>query len=124
MTQSYYGLLGDSDFRFFPEVHMSTRLPQLQQLLEKSPNDTFLLYAIAMEHKKSGDTRSSLAYFDKVIHQDPGYCYAYHQKGLLLESAGDAEGAKAAYHQGIAAADKKGDHHAKEEIAAALSMLE
>ena len=103
---------------------MSTRLPQLQQLLEKSPNDTFLLYAIAMEHKKMGDTRDSLAYFDKVIHVDSGYISAYHQKGLLLESAGDAEGAKAAYHQGMEAAQKKGDLHARDEIAALLKMLE
>jgi tetratricopeptide (TPR) repeat protein len=103
---------------------MPSRLPQLQQLLEKTPNDAFLLYAIAMEHRKTGDIRLALEYFDKVIHQDPLYCVAFHQKGLMLESAGDPEGAKAAYHQGIISADQKGDHHAKEEIAAALAMLE
>jgi tetratricopeptide (TPR) repeat protein len=102
----------------------SDRLEKLQKLLEQSPGDTFLLYAIAMEHKKSGNSAAALEYFDKVILHDWGYCYAYHQKGLLLESLGKTEEAKTAYRQGIDAAEKKQDHHAREEIAAALSMIE
>jgi tetratricopeptide (TPR) repeat protein len=102
----------------------SERLGKLQQLLEKSPGDTFLLYAIAMEHKKAGDSGAALEYFDRVILHDWGYCYAYHQKGLLLESLGKVEEAREAYKRGIEAAGKKGDLHAQEEIAAALSMIE
>ncbi len=102
----------------------SDRLDKLQKLLEKSPGDTFLLYAMAMEHKKSGNSAAALEYFDQVILHDWGYCYAYHQKGLLLESLGKTEEAKAAYRHGIDAATKKNDHHAREEIAAALQMVE
>jgi len=100
------------------------RLQKLQQLLDKSPGDTFVLYAIAMEHKKAGEAAAAVEYFDKVIQLDWGYCYAYHQKGLTLEGAGDLAGAKAAYRQGIEAATRKADHHAKEEIAATLAMIE
>ena len=102
----------------------SDRLRQLQQMLEKSPEDTFLLYGIAMEHKKAGDAERAVEYFDRVIRLDPGYCYAYHQRGLVHENTGDVEGAKQSYRDGVAAAMRKGDAHAQGEIQAALDMIE
>jgi Flp pilus assembly protein TadD len=102
----------------------SERQQKLQALLEKSPGDTFLLYAMGMEHRKSGDAARAVEFFDRVIQHDWGYCYAYHQKGQALESTGDMEGAKAAYLAGIDAATRKGDAHAKEEISAALAQIE
>jgi Tfp pilus assembly protein PilF len=102
----------------------SDRLRQLQQMLEKSPRDTFLLYGIAMEHKKAGEVAPALENFDRVIELDPGYCYAYHQRGLLHESAGDVEAAKRSYREGVEAARRKGDAHAQGEIQAALDMVE
>jgi Flp pilus assembly protein TadD len=101
-----------------------SRLEKLKLMLEKSPGDTFLLYALALEHRKSGDTKAALEFLDKVIQHDWGYCYAYHQKGLTMESMGDLEGARRAYRQGIDAAARKGDRHAGEEITAALAMIE
>jgi tetratricopeptide (TPR) repeat protein len=101
-----------------------SRLDKLRTMLEKSPGDTFLLYAIALEHRKSGDAKSAMEYLDKVIQHDWGYCYAYHQKGQLLESTGDLPAAREAYRQGIDAAARKGDQHAGQEIAAALAMIE
>jgi Tfp pilus assembly protein PilF len=102
---------------------MSDRLAQLLKMLEREPRDTFLLYGIALEHKKVGDAPRAIEFLDKVIAIDPGYCYAYHQKGLVHESAGDTESAKGAYRDGVAAAQKKGDEHARQEIATALEML-
>jgi Tfp pilus assembly protein PilF len=99
-------------------------MDKLKAMLEKSPGDTFLLYAVALEYRKTGDAKSAVEYLDKVILHDWGYCYAYHQKGSILESNGDAEGAKQAYRQGIDAATRKGDEHARQEIAAALAMIE
>ena len=103
---------------------VSERLEKLQKMLEREPNDTFLLYGIAMEHKKANDAAAALDFLDRVTRLDPGYCYAYHQKGLLHESQGDADAAKQAYREGILAAIKKGDDHARGEIEAALSMID
>jgi len=100
------------------------RLQKLQQLLEKSPADTFLLYGIALEYKKGGELQRALEYLDRVIQLDWGYCYAYHQKGLTCEALGDVDAAKQAYQAGIDAATRKGDAHARDEIGAALSMIE
>lgn len=93
-------------------------------MLDRDPADTFLLYGIALEHKKLGDHAAAIEYLDKVIALDPGYCYAYHQKGLTYESLDEIESAKAAYRAGVAAARQKGDAHAQGEIEAALQMIE
>jgi Flp pilus assembly protein TadD len=101
-----------------------SRLEKLRLMLEKSPGDTFLLYALALEYRKNGDAKSALEFLDQVIQHDWGYCYAYHQKGLTMESMGNVEGARQAYRQGIDAAARKGDRHAQEEITAALAVIE
>jgi Tfp pilus assembly protein PilF len=102
----------------------SERLTKLMAMLERQPTDTFLLYGIALEHKKLGDARVALEYLDRVLKLDPNYCYAYHQKGLVHESQGDLDAAKQAYQDGIAAATRTGDLHAKGEIEAALELVE
>jgi tetratricopeptide (TPR) repeat protein len=99
-------------------------MQQLQQMLQKEPNDTFLLYGLALEFKKANDFQHALEYLDRVIGLDGGYCYAYHQKGMIHESAGNVDAAKIAYKQGIAAAAKKGDQHARQELEAALEVIE
>jgi len=103
---------------------VNDRLAKLSKMLEREPTDTFLIYGLALEHKKLGHTDEALKLLDRVIALDPGYCYAYHQKGLAFESAGDNESAKSAYRAGIDAAKQKGDAHAQGEIEAALSMIE
>jgi len=103
---------------------VSERLQKLLTMLEKEPKDAFLLYGVGMEYKKADDFPRALEYLRKVVQIDSGYCYAYHQQGLIHEAAGDVEAAKAAYRDGIAAARKKGDAHAQGEIEAALAMIE
>ena len=103
---------------------MSDRMHQLQQMLKRQPDDPFLLYGLAMEYKKASDLELALQYLDRVLQKDPNYCYAYYQRGLVHESLGKPEDAKRAYREGINAADRSGDAHAKEELSAALSMLE
>jgi tetratricopeptide (TPR) repeat protein len=103
---------------------MTERLQKLQAMLAATPDDPFLLYGIAMEHKKADDGKAALEFLDRTIAADPGYCYAYYQKGLVLESTGDLDKAKATYRDGMTAADRKGDAHARGEIEAALMLLE
>src|SRR5947209_19877445 len=100
----------------------SPRMLQLRKLLDKEPNDPFLLYGIALEYRKAGDLPAAIEHLDRVIALDPGYCYAYHQKGLAYEQGGDVEAAKGAYRDGIEAARKKGDLHAAQEIEGALNL--
>ena len=103
---------------------MSERLKKLLSMLEKSPNDAFLLYGAGIEHKNAGDHSSALKFMDRTLEVDPGYCYAYFQKGQIQEMTGDTVRAKIAYEEGIVASRKKGDAHAESEISGALQMLD
>jgi len=106
------------------EQATTERMVKLQRMLEKTPDDPFLLYGIGLEFKKVGDSKRAIEFLDKVIAVDPGYCYAYHQRGLVHESTGDLESAKRSYRDGMEAARKKGDSHAYGEIEAALQIIE
>ena len=92
-------------------------------MLEKQPNDPFLLYGIGVEFKNRSDTAQALAFLDRCITADPNYCYAYFQRGQIFEISGDLESAKRAYTEGITAAKRAGDAHALSEIEGALQML-
>ena len=100
-----------------------SRMEQLHKLLDKTPADPFLTYGIALEHKKLGEATRAIEWLDKTIALDAKYCYAYYQKGQVLESTGDTEGARAAYLAGIGAANSAGDAHALGELQGALDML-
>jgi tetratricopeptide (TPR) repeat protein len=104
--------------------NMSERMAALKRMLEKEPGDLFLLYAIALEHKKLGNFADALKYLEEVLKKDAGYCVAYQQRGQVHELAGDVEAARRAYREGIQAAGRKGDQHAREEMEGALAMLE
>jgi Tfp pilus assembly protein PilF len=103
---------------------MSERLAQLEKMLAKEPNDAFLLYGIALEFKKIREPQRALDFLKRVVAIDSGYCYAYHQMGLIHESLDDLDAARQAYSAGVEAARKKGDTHALGEIEAALMMIE
>ena len=103
---------------------MTKRLEQILKMLEKTPNDAFLLYGAALEIKKSGDHAQAIAYLDRTLAVDAGYCYAYYQKGHSQEELGDTDAAAATYRAGIAAARRVGDTKAEGELSQALSIVE
>ena len=106
------------------EQSRTPRMDQLRRMLERTPDDPFLLYGVALEYKKSNDLQNALDYLDRALGADPGYCYAYYQKGQVYESQGDLESARRVYREGMEAARKKGDAHALSEIEGALGMIE
>lgn len=102
----------------------SSRMQQLQKMLERTPADPFLLYGMALEYKKANEPQRALEYLDRTIQADAGYCYAYFQRGQIYEQMGELPSAQQAYRDGIAAAKSKGDAHALSELEGALSMIE
>ena len=100
------------------------RMRQLQNMLQRQPDDPFLLYGMAMEHKKAGDAGKALEYFDHVLRRDPNYCYAYYQRAQVHELQGNVEAARRSLREGLEAARHSGDAHALSEIEAALALLE
>jgi tetratricopeptide (TPR) repeat protein len=102
----------------------SDKLAQLESMLAKQPRDAFLLYALGMEHKKLGDADKAIDFYSRTIEVDPNYCYAYYQRGQTFEQKGDTASAKQSYKEGIDAAVRAKDDHAKSELETALQMME
>ena len=105
-------------------MQTSDRLSKLQAMLQRQPDDPFLLYGIAMEHKKLGQTDLALEYLHRTLVADPNYAYAHYQAGQVRQMAGEADGAKRAYQAGIEAATRAGDQHARGELETALADLD
>jgi predicted TPR repeat methyltransferase len=91
-------------------------------MLARTPDDSFLVYALAMEFKRT-DPPQAVDLLQRAITLDPKQSYAYFQLGQIHEMNSDIPAAKAAYEQGMAAAARAGDEHARGEIAAALDAL-
>lgn len=100
------------------------RMKKLQQMLERDPDDLFLLYAVALEHRKGGALGESLSYLNRVLEKDAGYLGAYLMAGQVHEAAGDLEAARRVYRKGIEVARAKGESHAASEMEAALAIIE
>ena len=103
---------------------MSQRLTYLTQLLESSPTDSFVLFALAKEYEKSGDTALALDFYHQLRAADPAYVGLYYHLGKLYEQQQDIPNAVAVYKQGIVAARTAGDRHAESELVGALMEWE
>lgn len=103
---------------------MSTnRLQQLLSFLEKTPKDSFLLFAIAKEFEGSGRLDEALNYYLKLLRLDSDYVGTYYHLGKLYERMEDYEKAFSTYKDGIEIAKKIGDRHAHGELAEAKLIL-
>ena len=101
----------------------STRLDILKSLVAQNPNDAFSRYGLAMEYRNAGDLERAAAEFRAVTAADPNYAYAYFHGGQTLEKLGRTEEARAIYQEGLEAAARKGDAHARSELQGALDLL-
>jgi len=100
-----------------------SRLEKLQGMLQDSPDDVFLNYALAMEFVSAARTDDALTAFRRVLTFDPQHSAAWFQQAQLLASIGQFGEARACAASGVAAAKAQGDQHAAEEIGGFLESL-
>lgn len=100
------------------------RLDQLKAMLDASPNDAFLLFAVAKEYEKSNDLPTALVFYRRLQETDPQYVGLYYHLGKLLEALERPSEALEAYDTGISIAQQLGDRHAWSELAAARMELD
>jgi Flp pilus assembly protein TadD len=99
------------------------RLEALKSILAQNPGDALARYGLAMEYAKAGSYEQAVAEFRELAARDPGHAYACFHAGQALEKLGRTEEARAMYRQGIQAAARKGDTHARDRLQAALDQL-
>lgn len=101
-----------------------TRKQQLEEMLAEDPDDPFLRYGLAMEHVSAGDLEAAVRGFRDLVALAPDYVPAYLQAGQALARLGRAAEARDVLRQGIAAATRQNEPHAKGEMEALLDSLE
>ncbi len=92
-------------------------------MLEQDPKNSFVRYALAMDHVTGGDLEGAVAEFLTLLANDANYCAGYVHGGQALEKLGRIEEAAALYRDGIDATRRTGDAHTRSELEAALSMI-
>ena len=99
------------------------RVEVLKSMLERNPGDSFARYGLAMEYKGAADWESAMREFRALIAENPDYHAAYFHGGQTLERMGHEEEARAMYREGVEAAARAGNAHAKAEMQGALDLL-
>lgn len=92
-------------------------------MLAESPQDAFILFAIAKEYEGMGDDVAAMEHFQKLKEHEPGYVGLYYHLGKLRERMGDVAGAFHIYKEGMRIARNAGDQHSLNELAAAKLNL-
>ena len=100
-----------------------TRREKLEALLVRNPNDAFTLYGLALEHVNSGDFPTAESYFRRLIEANPEYVPGYQMYAQNLAQQERAADAKAVLTQGIQAAIRAGNQHARSEMEALRDNL-
>jgi tetratricopeptide (TPR) repeat protein len=96
----------------------------IQEMLKTQPNDPFLIYAAALEYKKSGDIEKSIDLMRKLYIEQPEYLATYYQLGKLLEDTNELEEAIKIYKAGREVAKAQKDLKTLSELSEALMILD
>jgi Tfp pilus assembly protein PilF len=102
----------------------SPMIANLEKLLGTPRDGALLRFSLGTEYLKSEDTERAVAYFRDAVQKDPGYSAAWRSLGKALEQAGQQEAALAAFRDGIAAAQAKGDKQAGKEMTVFARRIE
>jgi predicted Zn-dependent protease len=100
-----------------------TRRQMLEEFLAKKPDDAFSRYGLALECSNTGDTAAADEHFRHLTEHNPDYIPAYLMYAQMLARVSRPEDAKVVLTNGISAAIKKGDDHARSEMESLLSDL-
>ena len=105
-----------------PQAKKSRR-EVLEQFVANKPTDAFARYGLALECVNLGDDPAAEEHFKQLLEANPGYTAGYFQYGQFLSRTGRIDQAKKTLSEGVVVAQKSGDMHARDEMQAALSML-
>lgn len=100
------------------------RIQYLFNLLEETPKDSFVLFALGKEFEKVGDFEQSAFYFETLKNNNPDYVGLYLHLGQLYQKMEKSDMAKKVFVEGILIARKMGDFHALGELNSILKQEE
>lgn len=96
----------------------------LEKLLDGPRDNALLRFSLGNAYQKAGEPARAAGYFRDAIARDPHYSAAFKGLGRALLDAGEAEAALAAYREGIAVAEARGDKQAAREMTVFARRIE
>jgi tetratricopeptide (TPR) repeat protein len=106
-----------------PRVTPEQRLEAFRKIVERSPDDPFARYSLAMGHRGAGQLDHAVRAFEELARRVPGYVPTYLMWGQTLEMQGQGDEAARVYDRGIQAARQAGNDHALSELTQAREAL-
>ena len=101
-----------------------TPLANLLKMLDAGRDGALLRFSLGNEYLKAGDAASAAGHLRAAVSHDPAYSAAWKLLGRALEASGAPDEALAAYREGIAVAERKGDKQAAKEMTVFARRLE
>jgi Tfp pilus assembly protein PilF len=95
---------------------MNPRIASLEKMLNGPRDGALLRFSLGNEYLKTGDPASAGKHFQAAVALDPNYSAAWKALGKALVETGNPADALAAYEQGIAVAEARGDIQAAKEM--------
>jgi tetratricopeptide (TPR) repeat protein len=102
---------------------MASRRERIEAMLVDDPNDSFLLYSLAMDYRGGGEIESSLRVFDQLIHRETPHVPAFFMSAQMLVEADRIDEARSRLRDGIEQARMQNDSHAAAEMSELLASL-
>ena len=100
------------------------RIDQIKEFLLESPDDSFLLFALAKEYEKNENFKVALEVYLQLRKVDAEYVGTYYHLGKLYEELDELQNAMNIYDEGIKVANGQKDWHSLSELNNARTNLE
>jgi predicted Zn-dependent protease len=95
---------------------MSSALANFERMLAAGRDSALLRFGLGNEYLKGGDAVRAVEHLQRAVVLDPEYSAAWKLLGKALLAAGRSDEALAAWRDGMAAAERKGDKQAMKEM--------
>ena len=99
-------------------------IANLQKLIDSPRDGALLRFSLGSEYLKLGDWRHAELQLAEAVARDPAYSAAWKLLGRALAESGQTGAAVAAWRQGIAAAERRGDLQAAKEMTVFAKRLQ
>lgn len=99
-------------------------IESLEKMLAKGVDNPLLRFGLGKGYLDLGDPARAAEHLYRCVAQDAAYSAAWKLLGKALHQQGDLPAARAAWEQGIAAAQAKGDKQAEKEMTVFVRKLE
>ena len=99
-------------------------IQNLEKMLASGKDNALLRFSLGNEYMKIDQAQTAAQHLEQAVKHDAAYSAAWKLLGKSLTDCGRFQEALVAYHQGIAAAEKKGDKQAAKEMTVFAKRIE